>query len=216
MAEFDSRVDMSELSVEDDSKTKEVKLPYFHRTLSEQDSALIGDIRPKPIEATSVVLPAGGGEVLEKKLSESSSWNSAGTWESRNCTQFAKDMIPGLVAPFDFSDSAGNLVKISSCDKPDGNAEIVHTRGKVRYIYDLTLTLQIAASSGVEGKETKGTIAIESVMPGELDDLDLTLTFKSNPPNYTAVRKMVFDSSGPFRKEMKTRLEDFEKKFKEL
>jgi len=51
-----------------------VKLPYFHRSLSSEDAALIGDIAPKKIESKDQF-----EEELENKLSNSSKWNSAGS-----------------------------------------------------------------------------------------------------------------------------------------
>ncbi|KAJ1427043.1 hypothetical protein B484DRAFT_397314, partial [Ochromonadaceae sp. CCMP2298] len=57
------------------SEGKPVKLPYFHRKLSDQETALIGDITPKQIQAQP-----------ESKLISGSVWNTANTWEERDCS----------------------------------------------------------------------------------------------------------------------------------
>ena len=64
-----------------ESTLKPVKLPYFHRTLSEEDTQLIGSTAPKRIE------PSADETQEDSKLSTSSKWNSAGTWEERDCSK---------------------------------------------------------------------------------------------------------------------------------
>ena len=49
-----------------------VKLPYFHRVLSKEDTELIGNIAPPKISEPII------DNNEEKKLSSSSKWNSAG------------------------------------------------------------------------------------------------------------------------------------------
>lgn len=56
---------------------KSVKLPYFHRTLSEEDKKLIGDIAPKKIENSSA-----SSVNVSTSLTTSAPWNQGTTWVS--------------------------------------------------------------------------------------------------------------------------------------
>ena len=63
-----------------------VKLPYFHRVQTQEEKDLIGDITPKPI--TSDTASSGVNSILS-----SASWNTAETWEERDCSKWSKDKM---------------------------------------------------------------------------------------------------------------------------
>eukprot|EP01031_Cornospumella_fuschlensis_P027514 gene27514-33233_t len=113
------------------------KLPYFHRSLTPEDAALIGDIRPKVIatEASPAAVTASG------KVTSSSAWNGAQTWEERNCTNWGKEKLPDIIANDLTTSGSGFNVKFTKLDKIDGNSSITHSRGKARYLYEWTLTV---------------------------------------------------------------------------
>jgi hypothetical protein len=78
MSEFDSNEAHLEGPIEDNQGPK---LPYFHRTLSDAETALIGDISPKLIDKKSSIEVDTASSA--HSLSSAASWNSAGTYESR-------------------------------------------------------------------------------------------------------------------------------------
>ena len=81
-----------------------VKLPYFHRTQSQQDKDLIGDITPKVIDVLSD--PSSGS----KSILSSASWNTAETWEERDCSERSSDNIKNVFSSdFELSCDAYSL-----------------------------------------------------------------------------------------------------------
>lgn len=67
-----------------------VKLPYFHRSQSQQDKDLIGDITPKVINLLSD--PSTGC----KSILSSASWNTADTWEERDCSERSSENMRNI------------------------------------------------------------------------------------------------------------------------
>ena len=68
------------------------KTTYFNNDLDDEAKALIGDIRPKRVDNAGVEEAAAGaaGKIA------GSSWNVAGTWESRNMTEWGRGRLTEL------------------------------------------------------------------------------------------------------------------------
>ena len=64
-----------------------VKLPYFHRTQTQEEKDLIGDITPKPI------ITGDKSSSGSKSIALSASWNTAETWEERDCSEWSKEKL---------------------------------------------------------------------------------------------------------------------------
>jgi hypothetical protein len=93
-----------------------VKLPYFHRTQSQQDKDLIGDITPKVINIHSD--PSSGS----KSILSSASWNTADTWEERDCSERSSDNMKNIFSS-DFEISCdGYCIKLGTFGKINFNA----------------------------------------------------------------------------------------------
>lgn len=60
------------------------KLPYFHRTQTQEERDLIGDITPKPISIDNTA------SSCLKSIHESASWNTGETWEERDCSESSR------------------------------------------------------------------------------------------------------------------------------
>ena len=127
-----------------------------------QTKELIGDIAPKKLETTdttanpaTIADPTGTGTVPVI----GSSWNMAGTFESRDLTAWAKDAIlllfnnsniGGTFAPppttttatatAPSNNSTSNIV-ISELKDLSGDAETIVTRGKRKHVCDFTFLL---------------------------------------------------------------------------
>jgi len=152
---------------------------------------MTGDITPKLVQPTTAAADsaaagagaaaggAGTGDgavVTPKKLSDTSSWNAAGTWESRNCTKWAREALEPVFAGMEVSTN-DYAFECSECDSVDGGAEIVHTRGKVKYIYDLTVVLKFSITQLSTQTSWKGKLTLESVMGPDLEDADLSVRY---------------------------------------
>ncbi|KAL7529352.1 hypothetical protein ACHAWF_002952 [Thalassiosira exigua] len=111
---------------------------------------LIGDIAPKK-------LGEGGGSEGPKKIGSAaegtSAWNKAGTWEERDVTTWAKETLTAglLTAEYilpDGSPSPGAHATVTKVSKLDGHASYATVRGKKRYIYEFSLTIEWSLTLG--------------------------------------------------------------------
>jgi hypothetical protein len=133
---------------------------YFNRELSEKDKALLGDSTPKRIDtgaagpspSTGPVRldsPAAGVAPAASPAAGSSAWNTAGTWEERDVTQWANDRLRALLAALSCRSSANGSdeLTISSVTSLEGDASIAMARGKRKNIYDFTAELEWKVTS---------------------------------------------------------------------
>ena len=190
---------------------KPVKLPYFHRTLSEQDSKLIGDIAPKKIEPTSSESCSGGKDVT------GSAWNSAKTWEERDCTPWAKETIEEMfVEDYEITEEPF-IITFSRVDSISGHASKTFVRGKPRYMYDFSfeLAFDVDTIDTPGSKAYSGTIKVSDAANDQLDDIELAVTWKVEPPGPSKSKLNKTLTGKPARQLIRSRLEDFEKTFRE-
>jgi len=214
---------MSEAAVDESScgscgpvaAAKPVKLPYFHRTLSEEDVALIGDIAPKRIS----VCAAEGAEEVEaedRKLSSSSKWNSAGTWEERNCTQWSKDNIKAKMARIT-AKRDDYEVCIECCDDITGHANIATVRGKPKFLFEFDIHLKFEVSSTTKDSTFKGNLVLSEVQNDQIDDAELRVDWKGTSPSGSeakTVRGLLLE--GELKKVVLDRLKAYETEYRKL
>ena len=67
------------------------KLPYFHRNLSPQALALIGDTSPKPISTLSVTDISAASK--PEPQNTASQWNAADSWEEKDVSQVVRELL---------------------------------------------------------------------------------------------------------------------------
>ena len=119
---------------------------YFHRDLSAEDKALIGDCTPKPISSSSAPSSSAPTPLSPRSVKNSqklqSQWNSSGTWEERDHTKWARDYLINELgsARFNIPLNQGEVM-VSDVSIIDGEASVVMIRGKRKFIYDFTIDL---------------------------------------------------------------------------
>jgi hypothetical protein len=180
---------------------KPVKLPYFHRTLSPQDAALIGDTTPKAISSNS----SSKSESSSNKVNEASAWNAASTWEERDYTAQAKTKL--LEAFASANNANTHSTSISKIEKVEGSASITHVRGRARFMYEWSFSLDFESSGGASG-----SVAVSDVINDQLDDIEIEVKWKgSAPPKDTA--KTAKDN---LKKEIIRRVKLFEESYRNI
>jgi len=179
---------------------KAVKLPYFHRKLSEEDTALIGDITPKRIEASTTTT------VEPRTATEGSAWNSAQTWEERDLSTWGKQKVRDILDA-----STDNDVTIASVTKLDGTANITHIRGRARFMFEWTLTCDWTTM--IDGKSYNGSVEVLEATNDQLEDLldEMTVNVKSKTPT-SSVKAQVVDK---VKRAIIAKLQTFEREFRE-
>lgn len=130
------------------------KTSFFDREISDDAKKLIGDIAPKKLEPNNASAPkpiaAGDGK---------SAWNTAGTWEERDVTPWAKETLTALLLTAEYilpdgSPSPGAHSIVSKVSKLDGNASYATVRGKKKYIYEFALTIKWVLTLGDDHTKT--------------------------------------------------------------
>ena len=190
---------------------KPVKLPYFHRVLSKEDAALVGNCAPTPVNQT----------VFKQQESSASSkgasaWNSAGTWEEKNCTETAKDLFTKTIETASPFVSGDYTLTFDSIKDVSGNAQITHVRGKARYLYDFSCDIKFVVTKEKDAEySSKATIkASEIINDSDWDDYAFTVEFKKSPADALLVRKALTGKDA--KNWLKKICGDFEAKYKEL
>ena len=135
------------------------KTSYFHNELSEEAKKLIGDIAPKKLETLS----SDPSSTAENK--GTSAWNKAGTWEERDVTAWAKDVLKEQLEKVTYtlpaSSPAPSAVVKTTKAKVSGHASVAIVRGKKRFIYELSVELDWSFSH--EGNDANGKISFPDI-----------------------------------------------------
>jgi len=139
------------------------KTSYFHNELSEDAKKLIGSIAPKKLDAA----PAP----TEAPKEGTSAWNKAGTWEERDVTAWALESLKAKLLETTYtlpeSSPAPGAVVTTTKARVDGHASVATVRGKKRYIYELSVTVdwkfeheEVDANGSLVFPDIDGTCAL--------------------------------------------------------
>eukprot|EP00730_Choanoeca_flexa_P005301 TRINITY_DN11920_c1_g3_i2.p1 TRINITY_DN11920_c1_g3~~TRINITY_DN11920_c1_g3_i2.p1 ORF type:complete len:135 (+),score=37.17 TRINITY_DN11920_c1_g3_i2:93-497(+) len=99
-----------------------------------------------------------------------SQWNSAGTWEERDRSQFARDFLKKQLDQLSFSNLTTKSVH--TCK---GDARKLHVRGKDRAGFEFAIKVILTGS--VDGTELTITAEGHDIAETDIDDVDLNVSF---------------------------------------
>ena len=147
---------------------------------------MIGDIAPKKIESS------GDLTTSDTSSQVGSSWNAAGTYESRDLSswalEFLKENFNNDHIGGDLKSSNQNhkfILKITEVKDISGDAQIVIARGKRKHVCDITFSLVFELSiehfGVMEGKvleKLEGTLVIQDFSADGDYDLSFTISTK--------------------------------------
>ena len=200
---------MAEEEPQTDNTTNGVKLPYFHRTLSQEDTQLIGDISPKPIDPINQIV---------ETINSGSAWNSAGTWEEKNCTDKAKDMVKVLLNSIPPLIGDGYEITCEEVSDVIGHANIVRSRGKPRYLFEFeSIKIKFEAYNQSSSSSYKGSICLIDVTNDQVEEVEINVEWDGSSPPGTELKKLKnLLVQGDMRKNIASKLAEFEKEFRKL
>lgn len=187
---------------------------FFNNELDAATRELIGDIAPKKLEAEAAVsaaLPASNG-------SGGSAWNAAGTFESVNWTKWATGRLKELLLEVAVTPEAACAVTVTEVGQLEGDAEIVSNRGKVKRIYDFSLTLKWRLTTGASSSALAATGAMEVRDVTADEDYEVGDCKAddgiTSPVLQELVRKHIKSSSGALQLALFAALHTFAEEFK--
>lgn len=136
---------------------------YFHTDISEEAKKLIGDCKPQKIEPDGIQPDGINGKTV------GSAWNQAGTFEERNYTKWYHEKVRKLLPngtnielPSPFPEVTLTLESIH------GDANVTCSRGKVKYIHDVSLDLKWRFVTK-DDKRGEGSMKVEADGDGGYD-----------------------------------------------
>ena len=164
---------------------------YFNNEMDEATKALIGDITPQAISSSSAApteAAAPGGV---------SAWNSAGTFESKQMTPWAKQRITELVKELDVVGAADGVTITVKNVELEGDAEIVSARGKRKVIYDFIATLTWELSFGDDDSTATGTMKVADIEAdeGDYEVTEIAVTGSTTKEGTDMIRKYIRSSA---------------------
>merc|ERR1712146_154061 len=186
------------------------KTTYFNRELTEADKALIGDIAPKKIEANSN---------SKEGPQTGSAWNYAGTFEDKNKTDWAKGKLKGYLKGSSFNIPVGNglIVDVTKVKDFGGDASVIVSRGKTKYLFDFSFTLEWKIRGLDNGAEASGTLKYPDVTPDcdEDEDYETILEVdKNSPPDVKPlIDNFIKRSTDGIHKAIRAKIESFKAEY---
>lgn len=102
------------------------------------------DIKPKPVEASSLPQPVDPSSINGK--GEHSAWNTAGTWEEKHLgTDKIKKVLESKLINYSLGGGKAKIIEVSKCE---GDAKLIVSRGKKRLGYTLAITYKVEGAAG--------------------------------------------------------------------
>jgi hypothetical protein len=191
---------------------------YFSRELSEQEKALLGDSTPKRIDSNGAVASTGPVKLSETPISGSSKgtqsvWNAAGTWEERDCSEWAKKKLKEMLTKVKFMlPSSQGSVTVTTVRGLQGDASITLTRGKKKYIYDYSAEIDFQAD--LKGDKVKGTVNVSEITGESSYEIAVRLSGSPAASARTLVSQYIQSSTKGLQAEIVKTLDSFLDEFK--
>ncbi|CEG45713.1 hypothetical protein F443_01076 [Plasmopara halstedii] len=125
----------------------------------------------------------------------SSVWNSAGTWEERDKSEWARERLKfHILASFRVEDEAqGFDIKVTSFERCDGEAKVVFSRGKKRCGYDFSVKF------AWESSDISGHVELHDFDDTSGDDFEVIVTANGSGQRELAAKKAVIDQEQKLR-----------------
>lgn len=193
------------------------KTTFFNNELSDEAKALIGDIAPKKVEAP-VSMATKAGE---------SSWNQAGTFESKDHTKWAKAWLDEKLTDLmvDLPDrqvgavSVPCFLTVKKFHDFKGDASTAQARGKKKWVVDVSFKLDWEFALDDKGAVAKGTVLFPDVSGDVIDDgdaleFDLEVDPLTPPAATTVVNSHVKAEGAGLRPAVRDACADLVKEFR--
>ncbi|CAH0488418.1 unnamed protein product [Peronospora farinosa] len=124
-------------------------------------------------------------------------WNSAGTWEERDKSEWARERLKHhLLTSFGFEDQAlGLSIEVTSIVRCEGDAKVVFSRGKKRCGYELSVKFAWQSSDAVSGH-----VELQDFDDTNGDDFEVLVTTNGDSEQDLIVKKAVINKESELRK----------------
>lgn len=156
------------------------KTSFFHHEQTEEEKRLIGDITPKRIDVTTEPQTAGPTKIENNNDNnkggiKTSVWNTAGTWEEKDFTDWAIDSLKDQIMKCNYHLPDGSpdpkahvqvtkITKLLSSKVAGGtcHASVATVRGKKKYIFEFNVCVHWEMTLG-DGRKCRGEMTFLDV-----------------------------------------------------
>jgi len=206
------------------------KTTFFNHDLDEQTKALIGDIKPKKLDAQ--------GEVITTNNTVGSAWNAAGTYEEKVLTPWVISYLSDAFGAINITMSEGYIppairaavpnavtivIESTGTENVAGHAQVTLIRGKKKHVCDFSVTIKwsvlITFSDERPPAQIAGTIAVQDITADREYEIDSLAVTKLNDANCSlgslpsdlanAVNRVAKTGDSPLQQEILRKLEAF-------
>ncbi|OWY90973.1 hypothetical protein PHMEG_00040643 [Phytophthora megakarya] len=146
---------------------------------------------------TPVRIDSSAAVTAPVQRSDSTSvWNSAGTWEERDKSEWARDRLKHhILTSFSVEDEAQGLsIKATSIVRCDGEAKVVFSRGKKRCGYELSVKF------AWESDDVSGHVELHDFDDTNGEEYEVLVTANGSSQRELAAKKAVIDKESELRK----------------
>jgi hypothetical protein len=166
--------DGADLSMKGYKKTKDGKTTsFFHMDIDDTAKALIGSIAPKKM----VNAPVDDPELISQGAS---AWNKGGTYEERNCNDWAESYLRAQLTAVQARSGVGsNAVTFTKINSFEGDCNVVLRQGKKRYVFDYEMTVGFDVLDGEGTVLGKGEWICNDFNSEAEGDCDVLITASS-------------------------------------
>jgi len=160
-----------------EEKTKTQASSYYHFASTPAEQA--AKFKPKQVEKPT--------DVKWQKAEGASAWNPGNTFEERNYTSIANGRFEEMMKDFKWP---GTNLKVKSVSNSNLDFSIISVRGKIKYIYDMSFSLEFHGKIGDDS--VKGTVEMSDIMPDdEPDEWEWSVNMKKNNAAHKAAQSLV-------------------------
>jgi len=209
MKEGEENVSDDDADVESKSDASKKSSYYFFKSTPAEEAQKYA---PKPIEkknddtTTNAATSTSSSSATSSSTTAGSKWNTAGTFEERDITEYAHDLFKKHMLGTKLK-AGSNTVIINKIPKIDGESSIVYTRGKKKVGYDLHIRMNWTTDNSTDAADAdadddndtssssdvvKGSISIPELADfNDLDDTEITITVKSDSDKSSDIKKQL-------------------------
>lgn len=160
-----------------EEKSKREASSYYHFASTPADQA--AKFKPQKVDKPT--------DVKWKNAEGASAWNPGNTFEERDYTKIANGRWEEMMKDFKWP---GSKLRVSAISNSNMDFSIVCVRGKVKYIYDMSFSLEFKGKMGDES--VKGNVEMSDIMPDDdPDEWEWSVNMKKNNAAHRAAQSLV-------------------------
>jgi len=135
-----------------------------------------------------------------------SAWNKAGTWEEKDCTAFAQELLTASLANVKCTSDDATAVEVTNVKDVQGHAHVLVVRGTMRVGMEFTINVAWKATD-TSGAEATGEGVVFEMAETDVDDFELEFKNIAGALKSATAKKAAKSLHDPMREVVKSMME---------